>query len=61
MKTFIVTYDFSVYKPSSLNIYEQQKSFKAEVKATDKTEARTIFMKEYNKNHFYFQFTEVTK
>jgi len=58
MKTFIVTYDFTVYRPSSLNIFDRQKSFSIEILAEDKTEARQILLKEHNKNPFYFQFIQ---
>lgn len=59
MKKFIVTYDFQVYKPSNIHIYERQKAFSLEVNAESETDARQILIKEHNKNPFYFKFTEV--
>lgn len=56
METFIVTYDFTVFKPSSLTVYDRQKAFIIEIIALNEVEARQILLKDYNKNPFYFKF-----
>ena len=58
MKTFTVTYDFNVFKPSNIHIYEQQKNFIVNIDATELQEAKVIFLKTYNKNPMYFKFQE---
>jgi len=58
MKTFSVTYDFTVYKPSNLHIYEQQKGFSVVVSGSDLANAKNSFKKEFNKNPAYFKFVE---
>lgn len=58
MKTFIVTYDFTVYKPSSLTIYDRQNSFSVDIVAEDLTEAKNKLRNEHQKNPFYFKFIQ---
>ena len=58
MKTFSVTYDFTVYKPSNLHVYEQQKCFSVIVYGSDLSDAKDNFKKEFNKNPAYFKFIE---
>ena len=57
MKTFTVKYDFSVYRPSSLNIYDQQNAFSVDIIAEDLAGAKNKLKTEHNKNPFYFKFT----
>ena len=59
MNKFIVTYNFNVYKTSSLPIYERQKAFKLEIEANNETEARQVLLNDHNKNPFYFKFTKI--
>lgn len=58
MKTFTVTYDFTVYKPSNIDIYESQKKFLINIDAEDLQEAKNILKNDYNKNPSYFKFQE---
>jgi len=57
MKTFIVTYNHIVFKPSNYDLFKTQQSWKLEIEANDLTEAKEILKKEHNKNPFYFTFT----
>ena len=59
MKTFVIVYDHSVYRPSNIGIYQQQKEFEVEIKADKEVYVWDILRKEYNKNPFYFKIKEV--
>ncbi len=58
MKLFTVTYDFSVYKPSSISVYDRQLSFSVDIEAEDLADARNKLRNEHNKNPFYFKFIQ---
>ena len=54
MKTFLVTYNHLVYKPSNYEVFKQQQNFKLEIQATDLENAKEILKTQHNKNPFYF-------
>ena len=53
MQTFLITYNFNIYKPSNIYIYERQKSFKLELKAKNIETIKDILINEYNLNPNY--------
>ena len=53
MQIFIITYNFQIFKPSNIYIYERQKNFKLELKANNIQEIKDILKKEYNLNPAY--------
>lgn len=57
-KTFTVTYDFNVFKPSNFEVYQQQKLFSLTVTGSDLRDAKENFLKSQNKNPMYFKFQE---
>jgi len=59
MKTFKVTYNHNVYKPSSYNIFKQQQDFILTLQSDSLENAKEILKNEHNKNPFYFSFTEI--
>jgi len=59
MKTFIITYNHNVFKPSNYDIFKQQQNFKLEILATDIREAKEILKNQYNKNPSYFTILEI--
>lgn len=53
MEQFIITYNFEIFKPSNIYIYERQKNFKLELKANNINEIKDILKKQYNINPNY--------
>ena len=53
MQIFIITYNFQIFKPSNIYIYERQKNFKLELKANNIQEIKDVLKKEYNLNPAY--------
>lgn len=58
MKTFIITYNHIVFKPSNYDIFKQQQLFKLEIQAENENEAKEILKTQHNKNPFYFNIHE---
>lgn len=54
MKTYIVTYNHNVFKPSNYDIFKSQQSFKLEITAENEDKVKEILKTEHNKNPFYF-------
>ena len=58
MKTFIITYNHIVYKPSSYDLFKSQQAWSLSIEASELSEAENILKTQHNKNPFYFTFTE---
>lgn len=58
MKTYTVKYNFNIYKPNNIDLYNQQKQFEVIVQANDLLQAKAYFRLEHNKNPAYFLFIE---
>jgi hypothetical protein len=54
MKTFIITYNFNVYRPSDIYTYNRQSAFKLELEAENIETVKDILKNEYNLNPTYF-------
>ena len=57
MVTYTVKYNFEVYKPSNIHIYNNQKLFSAVIVGDNLEEAKENFKNQFNKNPAYFTFT----
>lgn len=54
MKTFVVTYNHLVFKPSNYEVFKQQQNFKLEIQANNLEDVKEILKTQHNKNPFYF-------
>lgn len=59
-KTYIVTYDFTKYKPKSASIKKQNEDFREEIKAKNVDAVKAILKDSHNLNPFYFKIVEKT-
>ena len=57
-KTYIVTYDFTKYKPKSASIKAENEKFREEIKAKNVDAVKAILKDSHNLNPFYFKIVE---
>ena len=59
MKTFKITYNHNIYKPSNYDIFKQQQDWILTLEAEDIEQAKEILKKSHNKNPAYFSIVEI--
>ncbi len=59
MKSFKITFDHSVYKPSSYYIFKEQQKFELNLDSKNLETVKETIKKEHNINPFYLKIIEL--